>query len=76
MCVCVKEIWQLPSSGIPGSKGRHIFSSSGHQQIVLQMVVRRRTLDKGIMRYMSSLLGDEFFEGRDHVERLIQKYLN
>lgn len=32
------------------------------------MVVLRRILEKGIMRYMSSLLGDEFFEGRDHVE--------
>lgn len=32
------------------------------------MVLLRRILDKGIMRYMSSLLGDEFFEGRDHVE--------
>lgn len=38
------------------------------------MVVLMRFLDKRIMKCMSSLLGDEFFECRYHVETHIEMF--
>lgn len=38
------------------------------------MVKLMKILDKGIMRCMSSVLGDEFFEGRYCVETHIEMF--